>query len=39
VWLRPFLDLVYTMPPYICTDAELATIGRGMVGAIEEVAR
>ncbi len=37
VWLRPFLDLVYTMPPYICTDAEIATIGEAVVGAVEEV--
>lgn len=27
VWLRPFRDLVYTMPPYISTDDELAAIG------------
>jgi len=26
VWLRPFRDLVYTMPPYICTDDELDRI-------------
>ncbi len=26
VWLRPFRDLVYTMPPYVCTDDEIATI-------------
>ncbi|HVH20971.1 MAG TPA: adenosylmethionine--8-amino-7-oxononanoate transaminase [Pseudonocardia sp.] len=26
VWLRPFRDLIYTMPPYICTPADLATI-------------
>jgi adenosylmethionine-8-amino-7-oxononanoate aminotransferase len=25
-WLRPFSDLIYTMPPYICTDAEVDTI-------------
>lgn len=23
VWLRPFRNLVYTMPPYICTDDEI----------------
>jgi adenosylmethionine-8-amino-7-oxononanoate aminotransferase len=23
VWLRPFRNLVYTMPPYICTDEEI----------------
>jgi adenosylmethionine-8-amino-7-oxononanoate aminotransferase len=26
VWLRPFRDLVYTMPPYITSDEELAVI-------------
>ena len=26
VWVRPFRDLVYTMPPYVCTDDEIATI-------------
>ena len=26
VWLRPFRDLVYTMPPYVCTPADLAAI-------------
>jgi adenosylmethionine---8-amino-7-oxononanoate aminotransferase len=25
-WLRPFRDLVYTMPPYVCGPADLATI-------------
>ncbi len=26
VWLRPFRDLVYTMPPYISTDDDVARI-------------
>jgi adenosylmethionine-8-amino-7-oxononanoate aminotransferase len=26
VWLRPFRDLVYTMPPYVTDDADLARI-------------
>jgi adenosylmethionine-8-amino-7-oxononanoate aminotransferase len=26
VWLRPFRDLVYTMPPYVCSDDEVAQI-------------
>jgi adenosylmethionine-8-amino-7-oxononanoate aminotransferase len=26
VWIRPFRDLVYTMPPYICSNTEIATI-------------
>jgi adenosylmethionine-8-amino-7-oxononanoate aminotransferase len=39
VWLRPFLDLVYTMPPYICTDDEVAAIGRAMCEAVAETVR
>ncbi len=30
VWLRPFRDLVYTMPPYVCTADDLATITAGV---------
>ena len=26
VWLRPFRDLVYTMPPYITADDDVARI-------------
>ena len=26
VWLRPFRDLVYTMPPYVTDDADIARI-------------
>jgi len=33
VWLRPFRDLVYTMPPYISTDADLALICAGIAAA------
>ncbi|MCV7279428.1 adenosylmethionine--8-amino-7-oxononanoate transaminase [Mycolicibacterium flavescens] len=32
LWLRPFRNLVYAMPPYICTPEEIAAIGAGMVG-------
>ncbi|OBG31822.1 adenosylmethionine--8-amino-7-oxononanoate transaminase [Mycobacterium alsense] len=35
VWLRPFRNLVYAMPPYICTPDEVARITSAMV----EVAR
>jgi adenosylmethionine---8-amino-7-oxononanoate aminotransferase len=35
VWLRPFRDLIYAMPPYICTDAEIATIGAAIRAAAE----
>lgn len=33
VWLRPFRDLVYAMPPYPCTEAETATIAAAIVAA------
>jgi adenosylmethionine-8-amino-7-oxononanoate aminotransferase len=33
VWLRPFRNLVYTMPPYITSDADLATIATGVIAA------
>ena len=36
VWVRPFRDLVYTMPPYICTDEDIAVIGAAITGAIAE---
>jgi len=26
VWVRPFRDLVYTMPPYVVSDDELQQI-------------
>ena len=35
VWLRPFRDLVYTMPPYICTDDDVAAICAAVVAAAE----
>jgi adenosylmethionine---8-amino-7-oxononanoate aminotransferase len=31
VWLRPFRNLIYVMPPYICTPEELAQICSAMV--------
>jgi adenosylmethionine-8-amino-7-oxononanoate aminotransferase len=34
VWLRPFRDLIYTMPPYICTPADLAAITAGVRAAV-----
>lgn len=33
VWIRPFRDLIYTMPPYITADDDLATICGALVGA------
>ncbi len=33
VWLRPFRDLVYTMPPFLCTDDDIAAICAGIASA------
>jgi adenosylmethionine---8-amino-7-oxononanoate aminotransferase len=32
VWLRPFRNLIYAMPPYICTPDEVEQITSAMVG-------
>jgi adenosylmethionine---8-amino-7-oxononanoate aminotransferase len=37
VWVRPFRDLVYTMPPYVSTSGEIAAIGEAIVAAVSEV--
>jgi adenosylmethionine-8-amino-7-oxononanoate aminotransferase len=31
VWLRPFRNLIYAMPPYICTPDQIAQITSAMV--------
>ncbi|MFF4395301.1 adenosylmethionine--8-amino-7-oxononanoate transaminase [Streptomyces sp. NPDC001480] len=36
VWLRPFRDLIYTMPPYVTGDADLARIARAVCAAARE---
>ena len=33
VWLRPFRDLVYAMPPYVIDDADLASVCAAMRAA------
>ena len=33
VWLRPFRDLIYAMPPYVTDDGDLAAITDAMVAA------
>jgi adenosylmethionine-8-amino-7-oxononanoate aminotransferase len=33
VWLRPFRDLIYTMPPYLTGPADLATVTAAMGAA------
>ena len=35
VWLRPFRDLVYAMPPYVTSDEDLAAICQAMVAAAQ----
>ncbi|MFG2400801.1 adenosylmethionine--8-amino-7-oxononanoate transaminase [Streptomyces lydicus] len=36
VWLRPFRDLIYTMPPYITGDDDVARIGAAVCAAARE---
>jgi len=35
VWLRPFRDLIYTMPPYVAGDDDVAAICAGVLAAVE----
>jgi adenosylmethionine---8-amino-7-oxononanoate aminotransferase len=35
VWVRPFRDLIYTMPPYITTSEEIAVICAAIVSAVD----
>jgi adenosylmethionine-8-amino-7-oxononanoate aminotransferase len=37
VWVRPYRDLVYTMPPYVVSPSDIAAIGSALVGAVAEV--
>ena len=39
VWLRPFRDLIYTMPPYLADDDDVARIVRAMAAAAAAVPR
>ena len=36
VWLRPFRDLIYAMPPYVSEDADVRAITQAMVAAAEK---
>lgn len=33
VWIRPFRNLLYTMPPFVSSPADVAAIGRALVAA------
>ena len=33
VWLRPFRDLIYTMPPYVIEQDDLARVSEAIVDA------
>jgi len=37
VWFRPFGRLLYTMPPYVCSDEEVRTIAYALLRAAQEV--
>ena len=37
VWIRPFRNLVYTMPPYISTHDDVAAITSAILAAIKKV--
>ena len=37
VWLRPFRNLIYAMPPFICTPGEIAQITSAMVAVARAV--
>jgi adenosylmethionine-8-amino-7-oxononanoate aminotransferase len=39
VWVRPFRNLVYTMPPYVSTDDDLELITTALVEAVRETTR
>lgn len=39
VWLRPFRDLVYTMPPLVCTDEEVDAICRAALAGVRAARR
>ncbi|MEV5750972.1 adenosylmethionine--8-amino-7-oxononanoate transaminase [Actinoallomurus sp. NPDC052308] len=39
VWLRPFRNLIYTMPPYVCTAEDIDRITRAMLAGARAATR
>jgi adenosylmethionine-8-amino-7-oxononanoate aminotransferase len=39
VWLRPFRDLIYAMPPYVIDEQDLAAVSEAMTRAVAAQAR
>lgn len=37
VWLRPFRNLMYIMPPYICTPAEIQQLCKAMLEVVNQI--
>jgi adenosylmethionine-8-amino-7-oxononanoate aminotransferase len=37
VWLRPFRNLIYAMPPFICTPTEVEQICAAMVAVAADL--
>ena len=37
-WIRPFRRLIYTMPPFVCTDNDLGTICEAVTAAVHACA-
>ncbi|QRN41679.1 MAG: adenosylmethionine--8-amino-7-oxononanoate transaminase [Neisseriaceae bacterium] len=37
IWIRPFRNLIYTMPPYIITDEELTFLAKNILNIIKQI--
>lgn len=37
IWIRPFGELVYTMPPYVISDEDLSAITRGIHSVVSKI--
>ncbi|HEX5018012.1 MAG TPA: aminotransferase class III-fold pyridoxal phosphate-dependent enzyme, partial [Actinomycetes bacterium] len=38
VWIRPFANLIYAMPPYVSSSDDVDVIGAALVAAVKAVA-